>query len=396
MPDKSLSLAAYFSRHASGGRIVSIGDMPPRPSSGSVIWVRAQDASQLGALKDLESQLKADGDDIHLIITLQSATHDTFVTPMTRSQIRAFLEHWKPDLTLWLTPSLDANTLFELSQLDVPNILVGATIDTVRTTGKLRVPGTMRAMLRQFSVIMAVDAETKEALTKAGAYPDRIELLGKLESAPAALSHFEDERQDIAKELGARSIWFAADTDVSEIPYIAAAHHQASRRAHRLLLIVSLRDAAQGVEAADMLRVAGFSVALRSANEEADTATQVYVADIEGELGLWYRVAPITYLGKSLSGGPCRDPFEAAVLGSAVLHGPDVAPFQPHIERLSDADACVSLSSYDELGSTVEQLLSPDKTARIVHAAWDVTSRGADAINRLSEVILETLDGIGV
>lgn len=393
MPDKSLSLAAYFSRRGGGGAGQVSGEQPPRPD-GSVIWVRTHDVSQLDALDDLQARLQADGDPINLIVTTSVENDAVILTPAGRTSIRAFLLHWQPDLALWIGPELDAMTLYELAQANIPCILTGATQDTARPSGQTWVPGLTRGMLRQFSKIMATDDHATNALVRAGAARMNVEVLGPLESAPAALPHFEDERQEIAKALGARSIWFAADTDLPEIAEIARAHHQASRRAHRLLLIVSLRDPREGATAAGMLRDAGFSVALRSMDEEVDDATQIYVADIDGELGLWYRVAPITYLGGSLSNGSCRDPFEAATLGSAVLHGPQISPFESQIARLSAADACMALGSFSDLGSTVETLLSPDKAARIVHAAWDVTSRGAEVTDRLAEVIFEKLDGV--
>ena len=393
MAETSLSLAAYFSRRGGDGAGTPLGDMPPRPN-GYVIWVHGQEASQLGALSDLEAQLQADGDPSQLVIPMHDGDDAAFHTPQGRNNVRAFLDHWKPDLMLWLVPMLDAGTMFELAQANVPCMLIGASKEASRSTTKAWVPGLTRARLRQFVKIMTLDAEVNAALLRSGADAACIETLGPLESAPSALPHFESERQDIASCLGARSIWFVADTDLLEIPQIAKAHHQASRRAHKLLLIVSLRDPSQGEAAAKALRAAGFTVALRSAEEEADAATQVYVADTAGELGLWYRVAPITYLGGSLTVGPCRDPFEAATLGSAVLHGPHVRPFEAQIERLAAADACVSLRSFAELGHMVETLLSPAKTAQIVHAAWDVTSRGADVTNRLAEAIHAQLDKV--
>jgi len=106
-------------------------------------------------------------------------------------------------------------------------------------------------------------------------------------------------------------------------------------------------------------------------------------------------MSPITYLGGTLTGGPCRNPYEAATLGSAVLHGPDIAPYQGQVRRLGEANACVSLKSPDDLGDQVERLLAPDKTALIVHAAWEVTSRGAEVTARVAEAILAQLDEIG-
>jgi 3-deoxy-D-manno-octulosonic-acid transferase len=394
MSDPSLSLAANFSRYKGDWGGKSLMEMPPRPD-GTVVWVRATDPDQLNALSDLSHQLQVDGDKISLIVSLPLANDEAVQSPRGYGQIGEFLTHWRPSLVLWLDADLDPSTLFELKKSAIPCMLVSATKNVLRLPKNGWIPGLLGAMLRQFVSIMVVDKHVAMQVIRGGADASRVETLGPFESAPAALPHFEEERQDITKTLDARSIWLAADADLSEIDQIATAHHQASRRAHRLLLIVTLRNESQVDAAVDKLRNAGFSVAQRSEGEEPGEATQVYVADIEGEMGLWYRIAPITYLGGSLSGGPCRDPFEAATLGSAVLHGPDVAPFDAQIKRLAAADACVSLKSFEDLGDTVEMLLSPDKTALIVHAAWDVTSRGADATNRIAEAVIAQLDQMG-
>ena len=394
MADRFLSLAAFFSRRGGNGNSLTAGEMPQRPL-GVVIWVRALRPEHLNALTSLEEQLRADGDQISLVVTLPTDYEDTFKTPEGRAEIGMFLAHWKPDLVLWIEADLDPATFFELSQSNIQCMLISATKDALRPTSSGWLPGVGRSMLRQFASIMTVDEDVQMLFGRNGVDPKKLETLGVLEGAPTPLSHFEDERQDFAQRLGARTVWLAAAAGIDEIAPIAVAHHTASRRAHRLLLIVALRDASQGAEAAEKLQNEGFTVALRSADEDVTESTQVYIADTEGELGLWYRLAPITYLGGSLSGGPCRDPFEPATLGSAVLHGPNVSPFERQIERLALAQACISLKTFSELGKTVERLLSPDKTAQIVHAAWDVTSRGADVTNRLAEAIVAHLDEIG-
>ena len=44
-----------------------------------------------------------------------------------------------------------------------------------------------------------------------------------------------------------------------------------------------------------------------------------------GELGLFYRLAGIAFVGGSLVAKGGHNPFEAARLGCAVLHGPDMS-----------------------------------------------------------------------
>lgn len=140
------------------------------------------------------------------------------------------------------------------------------------------------------------------------------------------------------------------------------------------------------------LRDAEFTVAHRSAGETPKEATQIYVVDTNEGLGLWCRLAPITYLGGSLSDGLIPDPFAPATVGSAIVVGPKVTRFQDHLDRLFSADATHIATTPANLGGAVETLLATDYAARLAHAAWDVTSRGADATNELVTLIYTYLD----
>ena len=107
----------------------------------------------------------------------------------------------------------------------------------------------------------------------------------------------------------------AASLPEVEEAAVIAAHRSALRMAHRLLLILVPDRAERSDRLAAMLEASeGWQVARRSSEEEPDDETQVYIADAPSEMGLWYRLAPVTFMGGSLYGaGSQRDPFEAAV-----------------------------------------------------------------------------------
>ena len=138
------------------------------------------------------------------------------------------------------------------------------------------------------------------------------------------------------------------------------------------------------------------NVALRSAAEELTDSTQVYLVDTEEELGLWYRIAPVSYIGGTLAGSGSSDPFEAITLGSAVVYGPQVAPFQKNANRLNAAGGAVLLRNSDDLGLAVENLLSADKAAAQAHVAWDVATQGANVTNRIAAYIQLRLEELAV
>ncbi len=393
------SLATYFARRTSEIAGPYSGKLPKRPE-GTVIWVWATDVDQIAPLRGLEEQMTAEGDQITVVITLpkvaETATNDAFIAPVNRSQTNTFLTHWRPDLVVWMREGLEPSVLVEVSDHGIPCTLLEATEAVLQPEHGGWVPGMARALLQQFDRILTIDARVSNALIRAGANPAKVEPLGQMETAPPALSHFEDERQQTSKQLGARPVWLAADTSLAEADLLADAHHHAALRSHRLLLIAALRDEDEGPAMAARLREHGFLVALRSAEEDPDDATQIYVADFEGELGLWYRIAPVTYMGGSLTGAQVRNPYEAATLGSAVIHGPCTAPYHTEFRCLAESDASVSVAMPDDLGPQVERLLAPDVAALTVHAAWEVTSRGAEVTARVAEVIFAQLDAAGV
>jgi 3-deoxy-D-manno-octulosonic-acid transferase len=155
-----------------------------------------------------------------------------------------------------------------------------------------------------------------------------------------------------------------------------------------------------GRTAEALARDHGLSVARRSLDEEIEDDTQVYIADTEGELGLWYRLAPVAFFGGTLvPGGRPRHPFEAAALGAAILRGPALAaddPNRPVWDRLGQIGACRIVGDAGDLGDAVGDLLAPDRAAQMARAGWEASSAGTVAAERVVALLLATIgDGNG-
>jgi len=362
------SLATYLASRTSEISGPYLSHMPARPD-GTVIWVWATHPDQIATLRGLESLLSADGDKVSFVISLpevpDAQSTDVMQAPANRPQTQTFLTHWLPNIVVWMRGDLEPSVLLEITNRDIPCILLEAGKEALHPAHGSWVPGLTRALIQQFTQILTIDDEVGKTLIKAGATPDMLKTVGQMETAPPALPHFEDERQEMAQALGSRPVWLAADSSLAEVDILADAHHHASLRSHRLMLIVTVRDEDEGPAIAQRLRDRGYLVAL------------------------------VTYLGHSLVGGGCRNPFEAATLGSAIIHGPHIAPYQGQVRRLQQADACVALRTPGELGPEVERLLAPDTAALLVHGGWEVTSRGAESTGRVAEILMDHIDKIG-
>ncbi|MFU8823543.1 3-deoxy-D-manno-octulosonic acid transferase [Yoonia sp.] len=392
---RSLKIAAYVAGLRQSSAENRLGIQPGRPE-GAVIWARCCHPDQLSAIETLQRKLSEDADAVRIIATVPDwqpeMTGRALPEPVGKANIRAFLSHWQPMMAMWLRGELDVVLLNAIRAANVPCIMVDANGRGLHTMTGGWVPGAIRQLLAQFDTILTIDKPAAERLVSAGAAPSQIDITGPMEDCAPVLPYDETDRRDLAAAISTRPVWLAAAARANDCQALAQAQQEASRRAHRLLLIVVPDRAETVTQIAEGMRAFGFHVALRSQTPEPPEPAQVYIVDTDYDLGLWYRIAPVTYLGGTLFGGGCRDPFEPAALGSAVLYGAHIAPFQRNAARLDIAKASQLVISASQLGKTVEALLAPDKTAQMAHAAWDVTSRGADVTNQIVALIRQRLE----
>jgi len=380
-----------------------MGAVVTRPE-GRVVWLQCSGSEDLGAARALASRLASLQPELTCLVTLpghgKTERSGSFVlcpAPATgRAATRDFVTLWRPDVFVCLTGNPDPTLVAELETVSRRLILANATAEAASSAKRGWLPRLSRSVFDHFDFVLASDDAAAAALHRdAGLRHGSLLSVGPLQDGARVLAYNERERQDIAAHLRTRPVWCAASATKAEIADIAAAHRQASRRSHRLLLVVLPRLLEKAGDIVAAFQSQGFNVGLRSEGAEPTESTQVYVADLGGEAGLWYRVAPVTLLCGSLNDTACDDPFEPAALGSATIHGPKTQPFEQHFSRLDAAGGAVAISGGDGLGAAVEMLLAPDRVAKISHAAWDVTSTGSEATERVVDLICDTFGRTG-
>ena len=114
-----------------------------------------------------------------------------------------------------------------------------------------------------------------------------------------------------------------------------------------------------------------------------------------GELGLWYRLAPIAFVGRSLirSGGG-QNPLEPARLGCCIAVGPYTGNFIDHVALLRDAGGLVDVADAAGLARFVSTMLDNAEQRRLLgqHAA-EFIRRYSDLPARSAEALLSLLPG---
>lgn len=362
---------------------------PARPA-GPLVWLHAPGSASLQGMQELARRLR-DEDGLAALLTtpgMAEAPAGTIVAPPpadTAPAAQAFFDHWKPDLAVLAEGELRALLLTEAADRGIPLILADARAPYLPGNRQPLWPGLIPGLLERFHSIIAIDEPAARQFRRRGARDGTVRVEGRMAEGSRVLPCTEAERAALVRQFQARPVWLAASLPETEEAVILAAHRSALRMAHRLLLIL-VPDHPERVHALarQIEEQEGWRVARRSADEEPDSEATVYLTDGPSEMGLWYRLAPITFLGGSLyGGGSQRDPFEAAALGSAILCGPQSGRWARAVQKLAEARALRPVDGAAELADGLADLLAPDRAARLAQAAWAASTAGAEVTDRL-------------
>ena len=123
-----------------------------------------------------------------------------------------------------------------------------------------------------------------------------------------------------------------------------------------------------------------------------DRQAEVLLAPDAENLGVWLRLAAVSYMGGTLYGPEAADPFLPLAVGSAVLCGPNHQPFERRYERLHQAGALAEAETNGAFAAKLVETLSPDHSAQLALKAWEVGSDGAEAVAVLAGEISAILE----
>jgi 3-deoxy-D-manno-octulosonic-acid transferase len=209
------------------------------------------------------------------------------------------------------------------------------------------------------------------------------------------LSSHDGLHEELTAALAGRPVWLGAYIQHDEADAVLRAHRRAARLAHRLLLVIVPAEAKDEPAIAAQCHEIGLRLARWEHGEMPDENTQVLLAEDDSELGLWYRLAPLCFLGGSLAGKTGGvSPMMAAALGSAILYGPNVGRHLEAYSRLVAAGAARIIKDMESLSAAVSHLIAPDRAAAMAHAGWNVVSAGAETADLVLDQINDWLDAV--
>lgn len=403
-----LPLLFYLRRRAGredAGRLYERRGFPgmARPQ-GHLIWVHAASVGEvlsviplireILALTEMENKDTPNRQQTQILLTTGTVTSAEIVARHAHPRIihqyvpvdypayaSRFIDHWQPDMAIFVESEIWPNLLACAKRRNMPMALVNARMSSKSFTSWKKIPVTIAALLGQFDLIFAQDELSGDRLKKLGAKDVQVTGNIKFDAPPLVVDRAA--LTDLHAAIGQRPVWLAASTHPGEEAMIANAH-QALKPSHPdLLSIIAPRHPARGAELAEGLRKTGLTIAQRSQGEAITAATDIYLADTIGEMGLFYRLVEIAFIGGTLVPHGGQNPTEPARLDTALINGPYVDNFRAIFDELKSGEATRFINDQKALNDTVNLLLSDNGfRSKMIANSRAVADRSGGAVAR--------------
>ncbi|MFT0859571.1 3-deoxy-D-manno-octulosonic acid transferase [Ancylobacter sp. G4_0304] len=343
----------------------------PRPK-GPLVWLHGASVGEMIAVLPLMDRLRARG--FKVLLTSGTVTSarlaasrlppdivHQFVPLDSPLFMRRFLKHWRPDLVLLVESELWPNLLIEVNARRTPLVMVNARMSPKSFVNWRRLSKSVAALLARVDLCLAQGPDDGDRLSRLGA--PRVTVTGNLKfdapPPPVDIVAFDALRT----ATSGRQVLVAASTHPGEEEMVIEAHQRLRKELPNLLTIIAPRHPERGRAVLTLANEAQCPAVLRSDGYLPDRGTQIYVADTIGELGLFYRLAPVALLGGSLVRHGGQNPIEPIKLDTAIVHGPYVTNFAEIYRRLDEERGGAQVTDARSLAAAAYMLFA-DAAAR--------------------------------
>jgi 3-deoxy-D-manno-octulosonic-acid transferase len=376
----------------------------PRAPDGPLIWFHAASVGESLSVLALITRMGVALPKAQFLITSGTGTSARIVAdrmppravhqfapldapgPLTR-----FLRHWRPDAAIFVESELWPQMLRRTHASGARMALLNARLSKRSMAGWRKRPALARYLLEVFSLILTQNDAMAQAMVEMHAPAERVARGFNLKSLSDPLPIDQDALFEARAALGHRPVWVASSTHAGEEAILLAAHKTLLRSHPDLHLILAPRHPERSAEVAGLITQAGLSFTRRTAGEMP--GAQVYLADTMGELGTWYALTDMVFLGGSLQPIGGHNPFEVAQSGASVLSGTHVANFAETYAEMESLGAARMIGGADDLVAQLDTLLTDAQARRsAMAAAVRFTEGQTDRLDMIADRLIAALE----
>ncbi|MAS87313.1 MAG: 3-deoxy-D-manno-octulosonic acid transferase [Micavibrio sp.] len=305
-------------------------------------------------------------------------------------QVNAFLNKWQPDVVIFGESELWPFMLWGLRRRNIPAALINARLSEKSYRRWKWLLFLIHLMLKTFSIILAQSDDEAARYVALGG--ENVFTVGNLKFATEPLTHDRKKLATLKKQLNKRPLMLFASTHAPEEEMAVRLHKKLKKDMPDLLSIIVPRHPDRGEK---IMSTLGKAVTQRSKNAPITENTEIYLADTLGELGLFYTLCPIAFIGNSMTTQPGggHNLIEPAQLNCAIIYGPEMFNFKEMDQDLTSTKGAIKVTTEAMLYKKIKELLkNPQKQKELTKAAVAYAQSKQDVLPNILEKLSPVID----
>lgn len=389
-----------------------LGRVSRRQGKKPCVWLHAVSVGEVNLLAKVIDELQRQKPECEVVISTTTKTghelannkypaHSVFYCPLDFSWATATAcRRIRPDalvlaeLELW--PNLIRAAKHQGANVAVVN---GRLSDnSFRGYGRLR-PIVLR-ILRQLDLVAAQDSETAVRFQQLGAIEDRVHVTGSVKFDGVETNRNNPNTSQLREQFGFAAediVFLAGSTQAPEEAYALENYHKLLPDFPNLRLVLVPRHPERFDEVAQLLDKAGVSYERRSTIPPSafSLPPSVVLVDTVGELGAWWGLATIGFVGGSFGSRGGQNMLEPAAYGVATCFGPNTKNFRDIVAQLLAADGAQVVEDAAELERFVRRTLEdPDWAQSLGQRAQQLVISQQGAVVKTVKLLLPLLPNV--
>lgn len=339
-----------------------------RPA-GRLIWLHAVGLGEVLSVRGLIDHLAKLHPDLSFLVTSTTATSAEVFAKQTPARSlhqflpldapsyrRRFLDHFAPDLCVWIEQDLWPGMVSDLAARGIPQCMVAARMNARSHRSHRKAAPLYRDLYDAMAIVTAQDAVSASHLASLGA---KAQVTGSLKPAAPQLSCDKAELNRLRDALANRRIWAVAPAHPEDIALARAAHERLCQADPSALLIIAPRFPETQIT---------IDAPRRSRGGVPGPDDAVWLCDTFGDMGLIYHLAQAALIGGTFTEIEGHNPWEAAALGCAILHGPRTAHFRADYAELDAAGGAIRVETAEDITNALASDALPQTAANAASA----------------------------
>lgn len=269
--------------------------------------------------------------------------------------IENMLSKLKPDAVFVAETELWPNFASIMKKKNVALYIINARISDRTYKSYKKLSFIFASILKKYTAIYPQSKQDCDKLISIGANPQTTKVMGNLK--------FDIKSPDIStlafNKNPNHKIILAGSTHSCEDEIILNVFGELKKEIPNLKLIIAPRHPERNEKVFELIKNTGFNCAKRSENADF-SSNDIILLDTMGELGKFYSVCDVAFIGGSFNKTGGHNPLEATIFKKPVVSGPSVHNFKDIYAILISSDSGKIVKTKEELKKALKKLLTDE------------------------------------